>query len=583
MPTPQMVNYLSARPRSDGRRAARNVRAGRAPRLPTDQLVSASPEADQRARWPRRRRSRSSRRLAPRAGGHRRRPARRAPPARRRDGRRPERPARREARPWPRGEPRRSARPRSGGRRRRDATARTRASQAPPARSRRARRRGAADRAPDRPAVRDLPGRCSRFADAARRLPARLQGRRAEDAGRHAARRGRHADRQARHDHRPQRRRAGRLRGRGDDLRDALPGQGPGRHRAPRSRRILDRSEDKLLEGPRRPQKRLRLPRAQGRGAQGRAHREAGDRGHRRARRRAALLPRGRARRAGGRLRGRRQQGPLRPRAAARRASCAAPTASSASCATRAATPVSLDQLADDQAGQDLRLTLDVPLQDRAEQVLAGVGRTYQPKGATAIVMDPDTGDVLAMANWPRVDANKVEEAPAWARLNRAVGFTYEPGSTFKSFTVAGALSENVVRPRHALRRRPADPGRRPRDQGGARHRRDLHRVRHPRALVERRRGADRTAARRAALRPLGAHASASARSTDLPLPGESQGIVPTVQGLLRLLDREPADRPGPRRHADADGRRLRGDRQRRRAREAAARDGRGRRRRAAA
>ncbi len=109
--------------------------------------------------------------------------------------------------------------------------------------------------------------------------------------------------------------------------------------------------------------------------------------------------------------------------------------------------PVSLDQLADDRAGADLRLTLDVPLQDRAEQVLAGVGRTYQPKGATAIVMDPHTGDLLAIANWPRVDANAVGEAPAWARLNRAVGFTYEPGSTFKSITVAGALSENVVRP----------------------------------------------------------------------------------------------------------------------------------------
>ena len=68
-------------------------------------------------------------------------------------------------------------------------------------------------------------------------------------------------------------------------------------------------------------------------------------------------------------------------------------------------------------------------------------------------------------------------------------------------------------------------------------------------------------------------------RLTDLPLPGESAGIVPRVEGLLGLLDREPADRPGPRRHADADGRRLRGDRERRRAREAAA----GARRRAAA
>ena len=55
-------------------------------------------------------------------------------------------------------------------------------------------------------------------------------------------------------------------------------------------------------------------------------------------------------------------------------------------------------------------------------------------------------------------------------------------------------------------------------------------------------------------------------RLTDLPLPGESAGIVPACEGLLGLLDREPADRPGPRRHAGADGRRLRGDRERRRA-----------------
>ena len=88
-------------------------------------------------------------------------------------------------------------------------------------------------------------------------------------------------------------------------------------------------------------------------------------------------------------------------------------TASSGSSRTRAATPVSLDELKDGHSGKDLRLTLDLSLQDRAEQVLAGVGRTYQPKGATAIVMDPRNGDLLAMANWPRVNANRVEEAPA--------------------------------------------------------------------------------------------------------------------------------------------------------------------------
>jgi len=51
------------------------------------------------------------------------------------------------------------------------------------------------------------------------------------------------------------------------------------------------------------------------------------------------------------------------------------------------------------------------------------------------------------MANWPRIDANDPGAAPAYAAQNRAVGATYEPGSTFKAVTVAGALEENVVKP----------------------------------------------------------------------------------------------------------------------------------------
>jgi cell division protein FtsI (penicillin-binding protein 3) len=109
--------------------------------------------------------------------------------------------------------------------------------------------------------------------------------------------------------------------------------------------------------------------------------------------------------------------------------------------------PVSLEQVKDVHAGSDLRLTLDSSLEARTETVLADVGRTYQPKGATAIAMNPNNGDILAMANWPEVNANHVDEAPAWARLNRAVGMTYEPGSTFKAVTVAGALADGVVKP----------------------------------------------------------------------------------------------------------------------------------------
>jgi cell division protein FtsI/penicillin-binding protein 2 len=97
--------------------------------------------------------------------------------------------------------------------------------------------------------------------------------------------------------------------------------------------------------------------------------------------------------------------------------------------------------------GEDIRLTLDASIQDKAEEVLAGLGEYWKPKGATAIVMDPRDGALLALATWPRVNANKPGEAPEFARQNRAIGATYEPGSTFKAFTVAGALEEKEVTP----------------------------------------------------------------------------------------------------------------------------------------
>ena len=97
--------------------------------------------------------------------------------------------------------------------------------------------------------------------------------------------------------------------------------------------------------------------------------------------------------------------------------------------------------------GTDIRLTLDANVQDRAEEVLAEVGEEWKPKGATAIVMDPRDGAILALANWPQVNANALGDAPDYARQNRAIGATYEPGSTFKAFTVAGALEEGEVTP----------------------------------------------------------------------------------------------------------------------------------------
>jgi cell division protein FtsI/penicillin-binding protein 2 len=99
------------------------------------------------------------------------------------------------------------------------------------------------------------------------------------------------------------------------------------------------------------------------------------------------------------------------------------------------------------QTGADLKLTLDANIQAETERVLSEIGATYQPAGATAIVMDPRDSEVLAMANWPSFDPAAPGDAEPDELRNMATGFTYEPGSTFKAFTVAGALQDGVVTP----------------------------------------------------------------------------------------------------------------------------------------
>ena len=98
-------------------------------------------------------------------------------------------------------------------------------------------------------------------------------------------------------------------------------------------------------------------------------------------------------------------------------------------------------------AGQDVELTIDARIQAYTEKVLDGIGGKYQPEGATAIVMNPADGDVLAMASWPPVDPTDLADADPDQLSNLATGFTYEPGSTFKAFTIAGALEEGLVKP----------------------------------------------------------------------------------------------------------------------------------------
>jgi len=109
--------------------------------------------------------------------------------------------------------------------------------------------------------------------------------------------------------------------------------------------------------------------------------------------------------------------------------------------------PIRLETVHEAENGEDIQLTLDPAIEAKTEEVLAEVGETYAPKGATAIVMDPRNSQILAMANWPPVDPSDLSSASPEDLMNRATGFTYEPGSTFKAFTVSAALEEKEVTP----------------------------------------------------------------------------------------------------------------------------------------
>ncbi len=109
--------------------------------------------------------------------------------------------------------------------------------------------------------------------------------------------------------------------------------------------------------------------------------------------------------------------------------------------------PIKLETVKQARDGEDVQLTLDPVIQQETEKALAKVGETYSPAGATAIVMDPQTSEILAMANWPPVDPGDLEHISNEDLLNQATGLNYEPGSTFKAFTVSAALEEGLVTP----------------------------------------------------------------------------------------------------------------------------------------
>ncbi|MGE5747322.1 MAG: peptidoglycan D,D-transpeptidase FtsI family protein [Solirubrobacterales bacterium] len=109
--------------------------------------------------------------------------------------------------------------------------------------------------------------------------------------------------------------------------------------------------------------------------------------------------------------------------------------------------PLRMETVTPASVGEDVQTTIDAAIQDKTEQALSEAAQHYQAKGATAIAMNPNTGEVLAMANWPGFDPENLQNANSDELENRATGFTYEPGSTFKAFTVASALEDKVVTP----------------------------------------------------------------------------------------------------------------------------------------
>jgi cell division protein FtsI (penicillin-binding protein 3) len=96
--------------------------------------------------------------------------------------------------------------------------------------------------------------------------------------------------------------------------------------------------------------------------------------------------------------------------------------------------------------GINVVLTLDEKIQYIAERELAAaIEKTHAPAG-TVIVQDPNSGAILALANWPKFNPNSATEVSTETRMNRAISAIYEPGSTFKLVTLAAAFDQNLIR-----------------------------------------------------------------------------------------------------------------------------------------
>jgi cell division protein FtsI/penicillin-binding protein 2 len=95
--------------------------------------------------------------------------------------------------------------------------------------------------------------------------------------------------------------------------------------------------------------------------------------------------------------------------------------------------------------GADLRLTIDAGVQHLLEEAIHDTYRTNNAQGATGLIMDAETGAILAMASYPSYDANEFATTDAERYSNSAVSRQYEPGSVMKAFTIAAALDAGAI------------------------------------------------------------------------------------------------------------------------------------------
>jgi cell division protein FtsI (penicillin-binding protein 3) len=111
------------------------------------------------------------------------------------------------------------------------------------------------------------------------------------------------------------------------------------------------------------------------------------------------------------------------------------------------------DGVQDDQAlaGHDLHLTIDQGIQYVAERELASAARTFEAVGGSVIVVEPYTGELLAMASWPGYNPNDYRDSEVSHRRDRGLSDVFEPGSTVKIFTIAAGLAASVISPTQKL------------------------------------------------------------------------------------------------------------------------------------